>query len=139
AHVVRDVAAQLEAEIALREEGRPRRLMLDPQRIEQVLSNLLSNALKYRREGTPIRIDLDWTSPDVVVSVTNETLGPRMSPDDEKRIFDRFGRIKADIARGIPGLGIGLYVSRRIVEAHRGTIAVDTSVEHEVTFRFTLP
>lgn len=110
-------------------------LHADPARLEQVLGNLLSNAAKYSYPATEILLEVDPRPGEVMVSVTNQ--GPGIAPEDRDRIFIRFHRTRA--AERVPGLGLGLYISKGLVEAHGGRIWVESEVGKYATFRFTLP
>lgn len=109
-------------------------LNCDPVRIEQVLSNLLSNAIRYGR-GTPIEVELLQAGVEVCISVKDSGMG--ISKEDQLKIFHRFQR--AVPAREVSGLGLGLYIAREIVEAHDGKIAVESELGQGATFRVTLP
>jgi PAS domain S-box-containing protein len=106
----------------------------DRLRIEQVFINLLVNALKYA-PGTPINIRAEATPDRVIVSLRDE--GPGIPVENQARIFDRFERVSSD--RNIGGLGLGLFITRQIVEAHGGSIRVDSTPGHGATFIFELP
>ena len=106
---------------------------VDPQRMEQVLSNLLDNAVKYAPVESVVRVLIERRAGEVVVSVTND--GPCIDERRQARLFDRYFR--ADYSRA-DGLGIGLYVSRGLAEAHGGTISV-SSRDGSTTFSLVLP
>lgn len=109
---------------------------IDQQRIEQVLGNLLSNAVKYRDPGTPIRVEVVWTEEGVRVGVFNE--GEPIDQAELSQLFTRFYRTKT-ARRGIkPGIGLGLYMCKGLVEAHGGRIWVE-SKDGWTRFYFTLP
>jgi len=111
-------------------------LFVDPQRIEQVVENLLSNALKYGAPGTPIDIVAERREGEVVVAVQNE--GPGIPPEDVPGLFARFQRGRMGSA-SIKGLGLGLYVAKGLVEAHGGRIWVESEPDKKTTFFFSLP
>jgi PAS domain S-box-containing protein len=112
-------------------------LQADPGRIEQVLGNLLSNAVKYGSPGTPILIDIDRRPEEVTISVANS--GQGIPQHELPRLFGRFVRSAEARRSEIPGLGVGLYISRGIVEAHGGRIWVESAPDGLTNFRFTLP
>jgi two-component system sensor kinase FixL len=107
---------------------------LDRVRIEQVLANLLANAVKFG-EGKPIEIRVERSGQEIHVAVADQGLG--IGPDQRERIFERFGR--AAPAQHYPGLGLGLYVAREIVEAHGGRIRVEGEPGKGATFHVELP
>lgn len=106
----------------------------DGSRLRQVIENLLSNAIKYG-EGRPIEIRVEAEVGKKKIVIQDKGLG--IAPEDISRIFDRFER--AIPARNISGLGLGLYISRQIVEAHEGTITVSSRLGEGSTFTVTLP
>ncbi len=107
----------------------------DEPRLEQVISNLISNSIKYAPEGE-IRIG-GQVRPDVVVVCVSDQ-GPGISPEDVPHMFERFYRAP-DLARHTKGAGLGLYLSRSIVEAHGGRMWVDTEVGKGARICFSLP
>ena len=108
----------------------------DPGRIAQILGNLLTNAGKYGKVGTPIRIDATPKERVVEIGVTSE--GATLAPDQIPRLFSRFYRAPTQGGSAIEGLGLGLYIAKRLVESHGGTIWA-TSQNGVTSFRFTLP
>lgn len=109
---------------------------LDPQRIEQVVENLLTNALKYSTPGTPIGVHVERHAGQAVVSVRSH--GPGITPAELPLLFERFQRGRTWTGK-VKGLGLGLYICRGLVEAHGGRIAVESIPEQVTTFSFTLP
>jgi len=110
-------------------------VLVDRDRIVQVLVNLLENALAVTPEGGRIWIEAVMDEGQAEISVHDT--GPGIPPGDEERIFQRFWRGEAASAKG--GSGLGLAIARGIVEGHGGRIRVDGETERGATFRFTLP
>jgi len=106
----------------------------DPDRIQQVLSNLLDNARKNAPPETPIEVTLEQT--ETVARLVVEDHGPGIDPDQLERIFDKFVRGRAG---AVTGTGLGLYISRRIVDAHKGRIWVESSPGEATRFIVELP
>lgn len=106
----------------------------DRMRLEQVISNLLSNAIKYGR-GEPIEVRLEGGEATVRLSVRDHGIG--ISPEEQARIFERFER--AVPARRYGGVGLGLWITRQLVEAAGGTIRVESEVGKGSTFIVELP
>jgi PAS domain S-box-containing protein len=107
----------------------------DEYRLERVLMNLLSNAQKYSAPDTPIGIRVRHSGSEVTVSVVDQ--GQGIHPDDLPRLFDKFYRARGE--RRAEGIGLGLYISRLLVEAHGGRIEVESELGKGSTFTFTLP
>ncbi|NLF03261.1 MAG: PAS domain S-box protein [Anaerolineales bacterium] len=108
----------------------------DPDRIEQVLNNLVSNAIKYAPRG---RIEITGRAlpTEVVISVTDQGAG--LPPEEQTRVFERFYRGMQAQAQATTGAGLGLYLARAIVEAHGGRIRLDSTPGEGAVFSFTLP
>ncbi len=111
-------------------------LWADERRVEQVLVNLLANANKYLVKGDEIVVGAEAQGSMVRVYV--EDHGPGLDSADQHRVFDRFYRSEAT-AGTVTGAGLGLAITRRIVESHGGRVGVETSVPHGARFWFTLP
>jgi PAS domain S-box-containing protein len=108
----------------------------DSGRIEQIVLNLLSNAAKYGDPKREVVVAAEARDGGVVVSVTNHGRG--ITPDELPRLFSRFERTRA--ARSSrEGVGLGLYITKGLVEAHGGHIEVESTPNAQTTFRFTLP
>ncbi len=124
-------------EVAVRAPPDLPEVSIDPVRVEQVLGNLLSNAVKYGSPGGPITVDLEHEGSAVACAVTNEGRG--IDPEDIPNLFERFFRAKNARDGKIAGMGLGLYITRGLVEAHGGTIEATSEPGRTTTFRFTLP
>lgn len=107
---------------------------IDVLRIEQVVANLLQNALKYGR-GKPVEVELKDSTESLLLSCTDQGMG--ISEENCEKIFDRFER--AIDANEVSGLGLGLYISKQIVLAHTGKIWVTSSLGKGSTFYVELP
>jgi signal transduction histidine kinase len=108
----------------------------DAMRIEQVVSNLVSNAIKYSPKGCHVGITLVQGDNDITLSVRDEGIG--MSEEDAARAFEPFRR-SAALRDQVAGSGLGLFVVRRLVEAHGGTVEVKTAPGSGSTFAVRLP
>jgi len=109
----------------------------DPGRVEQVLVNLLSNAAKYGEAGSAIGVVIEAADGDACVTITNR--GHGIAAEDLRDLFKRFSRTRAARGGRVTGVGLGLYISKALVEAHGGAIEVESIPDHTTTFRFTLP
>jgi signal transduction histidine kinase len=107
----------------------------DRTRLRQVLQNLVDNAVKYSRAGGEVRIRA--YSRDGVVRVDVSDDGPGIPHEDQRLIFEKFGRSSGASTK--PGTGLGLFIARSIVEAHGGTLDVDSTPAHGSTFVLELP
>lgn len=107
---------------------------VDPDLVRETLYNLLSNAVKYSPPERPIQVML--TRDGNLAEIAVQDQGKGVAPEDAERIFERFGR--ADDAK--PGLGVGLYLARRIARAHGGDVVLDADApERGARFLFRLP
>jgi signal transduction histidine kinase len=113
-------------------------LHMDREAIGQVFTNLLSNAIKYGSDGETVDVVAAWIDDDTVdIAVTDHGIG--IAPEDQVKVFDHFFRVSSTDVRRRRGTGIGLTIVRYIVEAHGGTITVDSRLGQGSTFRVTLP
>lgn len=139
--LVRDAAEAFEGAVAAKEivfaadvPTEPLPADYDPERILQVLSNLLSNALKFTPKGGRITLGVGLRDNEVCFSVTDT--GEGISADNFQTIFERFAQGRSNDRRG---LGLGLFIARHIVNAHGGRIWVESTPGKGTTFCFTLP
>jgi signal transduction histidine kinase len=112
---------------------------VDPQRVQQVVGNLLSNALKYSPSDRPVALRLRRTEGEAVIAVRDE--GPGIPADALPHLFDRFHRVPGiEVRSGSgTGLGLGLFISEAIVRRHGGRIEVETELGRGSTFSVRLP
>jgi two-component system OmpR family sensor kinase len=108
-------------------------VMIDQQRIQQVLSILLDNATKYSEPGQGVEISISWKDTFIIIAVKDS--GGGISAAEVENIFERFVRF----SKHNEGLGLGLPIAKAIVEAHGGTIAVESAQGQGSTFSITLP
>jgi signal transduction histidine kinase len=106
----------------------------DPMRLEQVLTNLLSNAMKYGA-GKPIHVEVAAAGGQALLTVRDEGIG--IAPEDQRRIFQRFERAVSE--RHYGGFGLGLWICRQVVEAMGGSIDVQSALGAGATFTVRLP
>ncbi len=105
----------------------------DPDRLEQVASNLVSNAVDHGDPATPVRVEVEGEAEQVVLRVRNE--GPPVPPEVLGHLFEPFSRGPDEKSRKASGLGLGLYISREIVRGHGGEIGAASNGETVVTVR----
>jgi PAS domain S-box-containing protein len=113
------------------------RHFLDPMRIQQIVWNLLTNAIKFSPNGAPIDVSLRSESSSAVVVITDE--GPGISADFLPMIFERFRQADGSARRGHTGLGLGLALVKELTELHGGTIQVESEVGRGTRFTVSLP
>jgi len=117
-------------------EGEEPQLVCDGQRIMQVMENLLSNALKYTREGGAITLAGADHADCYEISVTDDGIG--MTPDQIERVFDKFYRVDSSNT-AVGGLGLGMNIAKEIVDAHHGSIAIESRPGKGTCVKVTLP
>ena len=109
----------------------------DPDSIQQILANLIENAIKYSGPGARVLVRLQASSSEAILEVSDEGAG--ISPDHLKSIWDRFRQVEASETRSAGGFGLGLFIVKNLVESHRGTVDVASEVGKGTTFRVHLP
>jgi signal transduction histidine kinase len=124
-------------EVALSRDAVPAVVHGDRERLEQVLVNLLQNAIKYSPHGGEIRVRVERVDGEVRVSVADPGIG--IPTEEQPRLFERFFRAANATTRNYSGLGIGLYISNQIVKSHGGRFEVQSQAGTGSTFTFFLP
>ena len=109
----------------------------DPHRIEQVLRNLVDNAVKYSPQGGLVVVRGEVREDEVVVSVADQGVG--IAPEHLNQLFEKFFRVESGLGRHVVGSGLGLPIARTIVESHGGRIWAESQVGEGSTLYFTLP
>jgi signal transduction histidine kinase len=112
-------------------------IKLDVSLITKVLNNLIDNALKYSPEGSEIRIETREINERVELAISDQGIG--MTDEEKQNLFTRFYRAKNDTTTRVTGTGLGLYLSKYFIEAHGGTVYVESEVGQGSTFRISLP
>jgi signal transduction histidine kinase len=107
----------------------------DPERLRQLLDNLVSNAVKYSAAGQEVRVSLGGDNGRVRLAVRDN--GPGIAPEHQTLIFEKFGRAATGGAK--PGTGLGLFIARSIAQAHGGSLDVQSALGRGTTFTLTLP
>ncbi len=125
----------LEIEARLPDAAVPARV--DRARLHTILVNLLSNAIKYSPDGGRITVTLTAGERDVRLEVVDQGVG--IEPEDVPRLFSRFGRIVTPATSAIPGVGLGLYLSRELARMHGGDVGVESKRGQGSTFTLNLP
>jgi signal transduction histidine kinase len=113
------------------------RAQVDPDRFLQIMANLLSNAIKHTPKGKTVQIDLAQTNTHLKVSVIDE--GPGIDPAFRKKLFEKFSQADSSDRRAVGGTGLGLYISRILVEKMGGTIQAEPGTGGGSAFSVTLP
>jgi signal transduction histidine kinase len=109
----------------------------DRDRLQQVLANLLDNAVKFSPVGEEVRVNAFHRDSRVRIEVSDR--GPGVAPEQQRVIFEKFGRGHSAGSPGKPGTGLGLFIARSIAEAHGGSLEVESRPERGATFTLMLP
>lgn len=138
--VVRTMRAQTEAggqELGTSIDPGLPRIDVEPDRIRQILVNLLTNAHEYSPEGASIGVSARADGAEVEITVSDD--GPGIPEEQLERIFERFTRGDAGLTQRVGGTGLGLAISKSLAEAHGGSIAAESTLGQGSTFRLRLP
>jgi PAS domain S-box-containing protein len=111
----------------------------DPDRIAQVLTNLLSNALKFTSEGGKVKVRAKLSSDPEFVEASVQDTGLGITPQDLERVFGRFEKIDSPLPERTPGTGLGLAIVKEIIGLHQGEVWAESKPGEGSTFHFTLP
>jgi signal transduction histidine kinase len=130
---IRPLAQKLQVDLAARFPNSPVFAKIDKLRLIQVLSNLLSNALKFTPKGGKIEVSLKAEQEFLILTVKDT--GPGIPLDRQEQIFERYAQLRKNDRRG---LGLGLYICRKIVEAHGGKLWVESEPGKGSAFHFSL-
>jgi len=109
----------------------------DPDKVRQVLTNFVDNAIKYSPDGGVVQLRIERRDHAVRFIVVDSGLGVPLS--EQRRIFDKFYRVDPNLTRGVGGTGLGLYISRELVRRMNGTISVESREGDGSSFSFELP
>jgi signal transduction histidine kinase len=133
-------ALALSAKITLRSKVQvyePLNVVGVPEQLYRLISNLIVNAIQYTSAGTSVIVVLDRSHLDALIQVQDTGIG--IAPEDRSRIFDRFYRVNSDRSRNTGGSGLGLAIAKAIVQAHQGSIQVQSELGKGSTFTVRLP
>ncbi len=109
----------------------------DPERIRQVLHNLLDNAVKYSPDGGLVVVRGEVSPSEVIISVADQGVG--IAPEDLNRLFDKYFRVKSGPGRRVPGTGLGLPIAQNIIKGHGGRIWAESQLGKGTTLYFSIP
>ncbi|HEX8140957.1 MAG TPA: sensor histidine kinase, partial [Pyrinomonadaceae bacterium] len=109
----------------------------DRPKLRRILVNLLSNAVKFTGKGGTVKLKAERQGDEVRISVTDTGVG--IAPEDVKRLFDKYEQARSRATRGEKGTGLGLYITKQLVDLHGGEIKVESEIGRGSTFSFTLP
>jgi signal transduction histidine kinase len=117
--------------------GGPAWIVADADRMEQIVVNLVSNAVKYSPDGGKICVDIEDPGGCVILRISDQGMG--MAPEQMKNLFQKFYRTPDARRSGIKGTGLGLYLIKQLIEAHGGTISVVSAPGQGTAFTVELP
>ena len=112
-------------------------ILMDKDRMEQVLVNIVGNAIKYTKDGGTIEVGLKHDEENAYIRVKDNGIG--IPKEDQARIFERFYRVDKASSRAMGGTGLGLAIAKEIVDAHGGTISLESYEGRGTTVTITLP
>ncbi|MCB2197050.1 MAG: HAMP domain-containing histidine kinase [Bacteroidetes bacterium] len=133
----RELAEKKNIEIKFNTDNESTQLFIDKNKVDQVMNNLLTNAIKYSNSGTKIQVSLKKKTDQIIIEVKDQGLG--IKHNEIPLLFKPFQKTSTVGTQGEKSTGLGLYIAKRIVEAHHGEISVKSKVGSGSTFCFTLP
>lgn len=136
-HKFQGLAKEKEIDLSAEFRSEDMHMTIDPDRIEQVLTNLIDNALRHTNEYGMVKVIVERSGDAVTIHVQDS--GSGIPEDDLPFVFERFYKADKARTRGRSGTGLGLAIAKNIVEAHKGTITVHSKLGEGTTFTFTLP
>lgn len=137
AEIVRLVAAKKKVQFTAEPADAGRRLTADAAKLQQVLMNLVGNAVEHSRPGQRVWLDSRWAARELVLAVRDQ--GPGLTPEDQARLFVPFAKAGTRKTSGERSVGLGLQIARLIVEAHQGRIWVESTPGAGATFLVAVP
>ena len=135
--VVRDMANKKKLTVQINAPADLPDIYADPVKFKQIMYNLLSNAIKFTPEGGSITIEASLRDDEFFISVTDTGIG--ISPEDQLHLFDEFKQIDSSYSRQYEGTGLGLALTKRLVEMHGGEIGMESEPGKGSRFAFSLP
>lgn len=131
------LAKEKEIEVLYEHDLKYSTTVFDPDRIEQVLTNLIDNAIRHTPEGGTVKVTVKIDDQNFHVEVSDS--GSGISEEDLPFVFERFYKADKARTRGRSGTGLGLAIARNIIQAHKGDISVQSKLNHGTTFSFQIP
>ena len=125
-------------EVALTVDGDIPIVQTDAGKIQQVLYNILSNAVKFTPENGNIHISASMLD-DLNIRISITDTGPGIAPENQEKIFEKFRQIDGSITRDTAGTGLGLAICKELAEMLAGTISIDSELEKGCTFHLDIP
>ncbi len=123
--------------LGIKTDSSPIKIWVDPDKMTQIISNLVDNAIKYSPSGSSVTVELLDKGSFIEVGIIDNGVG--ISKENAERLFDKFTRLEDAIENRIKGTGLGLAITRELVELHSGKISVDSEPGKGSRFYFTLP
>jgi CheY-like chemotaxis protein len=135
--IIQALANKKQIQLALEVPHAPIPIEADPVKFKQILYNLLSNAVKFTPEGGTVNTQCEVTQNTLSIRVIDTGIG--IAPSDQAKLFDPFTQLDASKSREYEGTGLGLALTKRLIELHRGEIHVESQIGSGSTFQFSMP